>query len=304
MTPRPRGTAVYGERTGVVDEPTQPAPSLGDVTYARMAELARAQAAKLESLGLGVGDRVAYVSHNSARLLTAFYGVCGWGRVLVPVNFRLSVDEVRYIVGHSGARVVYVDPELKDALADVEAEHVFVIGEDDDMSSSTPSRRRGSPTRTRRRPSTTRAARRPPQGRADHAPQHLDQRDDVRAARGGHRPRRLPAHAADVSRQRLGDALGMTGCGVPHIVLRKVDGAEILRRVQRHGVPSCARPPPSSPRSSRPRRPGTARSPAATAVRIIVAGAPPPTRTVARGARGARLGVHPDLRASPRPRRC
>ena len=48
---------------------------------------------------------------------------------------------------------------------------------------------------------------RPTQGRADHAPQHLDQRGHVRAARRRHRPRRLPAHAADVPRQRVGDAV-------------------------------------------------------------------------------------------------
>ena len=64
-----RALAVYGERIGIVDEPDQPAPSLGDLTYARVGELARAQAAKLDELGIGVGDRVAFVSHNSARLL-------------------------------------------------------------------------------------------------------------------------------------------------------------------------------------------------------------------------------------------
>ena len=107
-----RALAVYGERTGIVDEPDQPATSLGDVTYARIGELARAQAAKLDELGIGFGDRVAYLSHNSARLYAAFFGVSGHGRVLVPINFRLSVDEVTYIVEHSGARVLYVDPEL------------------------------------------------------------------------------------------------------------------------------------------------------------------------------------------------
>ena len=128
-----RALAVYADRTGIVDEPDQPATSLGDVTYARVGELARAQAAKLDELGIGFGERVAYVSHNSARLYTAFFGVTGFGRVLVPINFRLSVDEVKYIVEHSGARVLYVDPELEDALEGVECEHKFVIGDDEDM---------------------------------------------------------------------------------------------------------------------------------------------------------------------------
>ncbi|MCW2827694.1 MAG: AMP-dependent synthetase, partial [Marmoricola sp.] len=79
-----RAVAVYADRTGIVDEPDQPAESLGDVSYARVGELARAQAAKLDDLGIGFGERVAYVSHNSARLYNAFFGVAGHGRVLVP----------------------------------------------------------------------------------------------------------------------------------------------------------------------------------------------------------------------------
>ena len=87
-------------------------------------------------LGLAVGDRVAIVSHNSARLLTSFFGVSGWGRVLVPVNFRLRPDEVRYIVEHSGARVLIIDPELEESLKDVEAEFKLVLGDDDACASA------------------------------------------------------------------------------------------------------------------------------------------------------------------------
>ena len=65
-----------------------------------------AQAAALDSLDVPVGGRVAMVSHNSARLLTSFFGVSSWGRVFVPINFRLSASEIKYIVQHSGAEVV------------------------------------------------------------------------------------------------------------------------------------------------------------------------------------------------------
>jgi fatty-acyl-CoA synthase len=74
-----RALAVYGDRPGIADEPDQPAPSLGDLTYRRVSELARAMAARHDQLGLDVGDRVAIVSHNSARLFTAFWGEC-WCR--------------------------------------------------------------------------------------------------------------------------------------------------------------------------------------------------------------------------------
>ena len=128
-----RAVTVYGDRIGVVDEPMQPADSLGELTYRRVAELADAQAAALDGLGVGVGDRVAIVSQNAARLLVSFFGVCGSGRVLVPVNFRLNRSEVEYIVAHSGASVVLVDPELEDSLAGLDVKHQLVLGRDDDQ---------------------------------------------------------------------------------------------------------------------------------------------------------------------------
>ncbi|HQV57929.1 MAG TPA: AMP-binding protein, partial [Ilumatobacteraceae bacterium] len=106
-----RAEHVYPQRIGVIDEPDQPASSWGAMSYAEMATKARAMAAGLDAMGVGVGQRVAMVSHNSARLLTALYGVSGSGRVLVPINFRLHHEEVRYIVEHSGASVLLIDPE-------------------------------------------------------------------------------------------------------------------------------------------------------------------------------------------------
>src|SRR6266513_5647483 len=118
-----RAALVYGDRIGIVDEPDQPAPPLGELTYPRVRELARAQAAALDHFGIGVGERVAIVSPNAARLFVSFFGVSGSGRILVPVNFRLNADEVGYIVEHSGATMLLVDPELDDALSTVGAKH-------------------------------------------------------------------------------------------------------------------------------------------------------------------------------------
>src|SRR4029079_9125717 len=126
-----------------------PAPSLGELTYKQVGDLARRQAAHLDSLGVGFGDRVAVVSQNSARLFTSFFGVSRYGRVLVPINFRLRPDEVRYIVEHSGARVLYVDPELDESLKDVPAEFRYVLGNDEELfAPEGPCRCRGSTRRT------------------------------------------------------------------------------------------------------------------------------------------------------------
>ena len=70
---------------------------------------------------------------------------------------------------------------------------------------------------------------------------------------------------------------GMTGVGARHVVLRQIDGAEILRRVEEHGVTvMCAAPAVvnsvlSAAAGWDGEIPGRGR------VRIVVAGAPPPT---------------------------
>ena len=109
-----RAEQVYGHRTAFIDEPDQPAESWGTQTYAEMARRARAQAAALDKLGVPQGARVAVVSQNSARLLTSFFGVSAYGRILAPINFRLSAEEIGYIVDHCGAEVLIVDPELEE----------------------------------------------------------------------------------------------------------------------------------------------------------------------------------------------
>ena len=105
----------------------------------------------------------------------------------------------------------------------------------------------------------------PPQGRADHASQHLAQRHDVRLAPRRQRPRRLPAHAAPVPLQRVGDALRRHRDGrSPHRAAqgrRRRDPAP-GRRARRHADVRRAGRRQHGPR--RRRRVGRARSRAAT----------------------------------------
>jgi acyl-CoA synthetase (AMP-forming)/AMP-acid ligase II len=79
-----------------------------------------------------------------------------------------------------------------------------------------------------------------------------------------------------------GMPFAMTGCGVSHVALRKVDGAEILRRVEKYGVTvMCAAPAVvAAVLDAAPDWEGEI--PGRDRTRIIVAGAPPPTKTVAR----------------------
>jgi fatty-acyl-CoA synthase len=282
-----RAGQVYPLRTGVVDEPGECQDGgLGTVPYGQLVERAAALAAGFDELGLERGDRVAVVSHNSARLLELFFGVTAWGRVLVPVNFRLSRDEVAYIVEHSGARVLLVDPEVDAALADVSAEHRLVLGKESDealLRPETAPRAWESPdedaTATINYTSGTTA--RPKGVQITH--RNVWVNGVTFALHVGVTDRDVYLHTLPMFHANgWGMPFALTGLGVPQVVQRKVDGAEILRRVDRYGVTlMCAAPAVvaavlDAAQSWDGEVPGRGRT------RIVVAGAPPPSRTIAR----------------------
>ncbi len=282
-----RAEQVYGARVGVVDEPDQPAPSLGDLTYAEVAALARRQAARLDELGIAVGERVAIVSHNSARLATAFFGVAGSGRVLVPVNFRLRPDEVSYIVEHSGARVLLVDPELDAELAGVTAEHRFVIGADDDLfaapaaDGAEPAAWEPDENATACINYTSGTTARPKGVQITH--RNIWVNAVTFAMHAAVTDRDVYLHTLPMFHANgWGMPFAMTGLGVKQVVLRKIDGAEILRRVRDHGVTVMCAAPAVAAAVLEAAQTWEGEIPGRDKVRIIMAGAPPPTKTVMR----------------------
>lgn len=285
-----RAEHVYPDRVAVVDEPDQPATSLGSLTVTAFADLARAQAAALDDLGIERGERVAIVSHNAARLLVSFYGVAGYGRVLVPVNFRLGAAEIGYIVEHSGARVLLVDPELEEVTADLAVgdgatlQHRFVLGRDDDRIFARG--RAPAPwdapdedaTATINYTSGTTA--RPKGVQITHRNLWLNA-----VTFGWHTgvgDRDVYLHTLPMFHANgWGMPFAVTAMGVPQVVLRKIDGHEILRRVAEHGVTLlCGAPAVVAMILDAAAEWDVV--PGRGEVRIVVAGAPPPTRTIER----------------------
>jgi fatty-acyl-CoA synthase len=280
-----RAELLYADRVGIVDEPNQPAEPWGSITYHEVAARARAFAAGLDELGICTGERVAMVSHNSARLMTALLGVPASGRILVPINFRLAAEEVRYIVEHSGARLLLVDPELDEALASVSCERRLVIGRDADEELLRPDvePRPWEPdedaTATINYTSGTTA--RPKGVQITHRNIWINA-----ATFGWH----LGVSDRDVYLHTLpqfhcngwGMLYAVTGMGGRNIILRKVDGAEILRRVEEHGVTLMCGAPAVLNMVLDAAAEWDGPIPGRDRVRIVVAGAPPPTRSIER----------------------
>jgi fatty-acyl-CoA synthase len=110
-----RSAEVYPDKTAIV---------YGDRrhTYREFAAEATRVAHALRGSGIDPGDRVAYLLPNIPEMLVAHFAVPLAGAVLVAINTRLSTEEVRYILDHSGAKVLVVDAALYPVVAPVAGE--------------------------------------------------------------------------------------------------------------------------------------------------------------------------------------
>ncbi|MBB63729.1 MAG: fatty-acid--CoA ligase [Waddliaceae bacterium] len=91
-------------------------------------------ASSLQALGLKKNDKVAILSLNNDRYLELFFSVPWAGQVVVPMNTRLALPEMEYIIEHSDAQVLCVDDQFKDAAIALQKhipmlQHLVWIGE-------------------------------------------------------------------------------------------------------------------------------------------------------------------------------
>jgi fatty-acyl-CoA synthase len=89
-----------------------------DICYAAFDERIRKVGGWLLSRGIGAGDVVAVLMKNSTAFLELTFAASHIGAVFLPINYRLSADEVTYIIGNSGARILIADEEFAAIAAD------------------------------------------------------------------------------------------------------------------------------------------------------------------------------------------
>src|SRR3954464_15233736 len=278
-----RADTVFADRVGVVDEPDCE-DNLGTLTYAEIARRTRAIQAGLDEMGIEPGERIAVVSPNAARLLELFYAVPSSGRVLVPINFRLRTEEVAYIVEHCGASALLVDPTLEEDLGTVTAKHRFLLGVQSDealLRYDREPRPWSDPdedaTATINYTSGTTA--RPKGVQITH--RNLWLNSSIFDWQAGVSDRDVYLHTLPMFHANgWGMGHAVTAMGAQHIVLRKVDGAEILRRVDQHGVTLMCGAPAVVAMVLDAAATWDGPIPGAGRTRIVVAGAPPPTRII------------------------
>ena len=87
------------------------------LTYAGLAERVERLAGALTRLGVRPGDRVAYLGVNDVTVFETLFATARCGALFVPLNYRLSGPEIRYMLDDSGASVLVHSPDTDDLVA-------------------------------------------------------------------------------------------------------------------------------------------------------------------------------------------
>lgn len=100
-----RAADLYGKKEGIV---------CGDkrFTYNQFVKRCERLAAALRQLGTAPGDRIAYLSFNTHRLLEGYFGVVQAGCIVMPLNVRLTPAELIQILNHSEASMLLLEADF------------------------------------------------------------------------------------------------------------------------------------------------------------------------------------------------
>ena len=83
------------------------------LTYAQFAAQAERVAHAWLRQGLQPGDRIALHMRNGIELATCYYACFAAGFVAVPVNTRLTPEEIAYVLDHCGAKAYLAQADLR-----------------------------------------------------------------------------------------------------------------------------------------------------------------------------------------------
>jgi fatty-acyl-CoA synthase len=82
------------------------------LSYRALRDRVASLAAALEAMGVAAGDRAAILSWNRAEYVEVLFACARRGAMAVPLNWRLTPDELAYQLADSEPVVLFFDPEL------------------------------------------------------------------------------------------------------------------------------------------------------------------------------------------------
>jgi fatty-acyl-CoA synthase len=108
--------ASYPDKTAAIEM-----PSGRRWSYLQMHDRVGRLAAFLASHGIGRGDRVGFLAVNSTDILDLTFATWRLGGIVLALNFRLTANELEFIIGDAEPKIVLYDSSLVDIAGTVKA---------------------------------------------------------------------------------------------------------------------------------------------------------------------------------------
>ena len=106
-----RNAAVYGDKRAWTDD--------GDnqiFSFSKIKQEVDRLACGLQKAGIEKGDRIGILGKNSLSYFLLYGAAAALGAIVLPINWRLSADEVAYNLNDCGPKVVFADPEFEEVV--------------------------------------------------------------------------------------------------------------------------------------------------------------------------------------------
>ncbi len=100
-----------------------------EIPFDEFGDRVRRQASLFRSSSVCVGDRVGYLGFNHPALLETMFAAQALGAIFVPLNYRLTAQELTFIINDAGIHTLVVDdalrPVVEPALHELGCRHYF-----------------------------------------------------------------------------------------------------------------------------------------------------------------------------------
>ncbi len=107
-----RNGKIYKNRIAIQTEKQQ-------ISFGKLFDQVNILAGSLNRKGIKKGDRIAVLAKNYPQYLTLMGGIAASGAIMVPINFRLTADEIGYNLTNTQPAMICVDPDFEKTILDL-----------------------------------------------------------------------------------------------------------------------------------------------------------------------------------------
>ncbi len=92
-----------------------------EITFGELFDQVNILTGWFASKGIAKGDRIVVLSKNCPQLFTLMGAIAAKGAIMVPINFRLTIDEIKYVLTDAEPRMLFFEPDFEKMIPELSA---------------------------------------------------------------------------------------------------------------------------------------------------------------------------------------